>query len=197
VKEEKQKCQFGHCEHPLEDHHEGTCWKIIRPELEGTPTNRKYCECCTTDEPQKKSIKSWNDIKAHEDKGWMEASPCLECNRNEDKQPTGIIIVCVDPKSKIGKPKECTSCNGRGTTDLMVTMECQKCKKVSLLRTDIKLCLTCEEEPIKSVNYFTNKEIEQTLIDAKTEAMIDQKLVDAGEGKRKAKNEALFKKHNI
>tara|TARA_B100001750_G_scaffold62731_1_gene49880 strand:- start:4930 stop:5535 length:606 start_codon:yes stop_codon:yes gene_type:complete len=198
VKEEQPKCEFGHCEHPPEDHHEGTCWKIIRPELKDEPTNRKYCDCCVTMEPRsKKSIKGWQEIAHYEGNGWMEAEPCLECSKNDDKIPSGLIIVCVDPKSKIGKPKECPTCLGKGTTDIMATMECQKCKKVSLIRTDIKLCLACEERPIKPVNYYTGKEIEKTLIEAQNTSMIAQKLFDEQQVKRDAKNKALFKKHNI
>ena len=107
VKEEQPKCEFGHCEHPPEDHHEGTCWKIIRPELKDEPTNRKYCDCCVTMEPRsKKSIKGWQEIAHYEGNGWMEAEPCLECSKNDDKIPSGLIIVCVDPKSKTGKPKD-------------------------------------------------------------------------------------------
>ena len=76
-------------------------------------------------------------------------------------------------------------------------MECQKCKKVSLIRTDIKLCLACEERPIKPVNYYTGKEIEKTLIEAQNTSIIAQKLFDEQQVKRDAKNKALFKKHNI
>jgi len=47
---QKEKCHYGGCEHTTETieydiHEEGLCWKITRPELEKTDTDKKYCPC--------------------------------------------------------------------------------------------------------------------------------------------------------
>jgi len=47
---QKEKCQYGGCEHTPEVigeeiHDEGVCWKITRPELEKVDTNQKFCPC--------------------------------------------------------------------------------------------------------------------------------------------------------
>ena len=193
VEEEKPKCEWGHCEHPPEDHDTGTCWHIVKPELADKPTLRKYCECSMDEQTDEaygtkiQSIKSWADIERHEGKGWMEATPCPKCVKNEEKLPTGLILTNIHPRSKIGTPKECNFCFGKGTVDLMLTMECEKCKKVSLIRTDTKLCVACEEYRVKPKNYFTGKVIEVALRDATTSAIAAQKLFDEKEEQRKAK----------
>ena len=194
VIEEKPKCHFGHCEHPPEDHHEGTCWHIVKPELKDQPTNRKYCDCKQHDD---ELIKSFSDIEKYEGKGWMEPDACPKCFRDEDKTPTGYVFVKIDPKSKIGTPKECSYCFGKGTIDSMITMECESCKRLALIRTDIKLCTKCDDRQQRPVNFFTGVEIEKGIEDAKTRAIAAQKLFDIEEEKRVAKNKALFKKHNI
>ena len=47
---QKEKCQYGGCEHTVEVlgeevHSEGVCWKITKPELEKEETYDKYCPC--------------------------------------------------------------------------------------------------------------------------------------------------------
>ena len=132
--EEIPKCELGHCEHPPEDHNGGTCWHIVKEDLKDKQTNDKYCPCKMSDE----SIKSWSAIEAYEGKGWMEPDKCQKCNGE------GFIVVCIDPKTKQGKKKECSSCDGRGTSDIMVTKECEVCKKILLLRTDTERCVKCQ-----------------------------------------------------
>tara|TARA_R110002020_G_scaffold465972_2_gene688081 strand:- start:2643 stop:3254 length:612 start_codon:yes stop_codon:yes gene_type:complete len=192
VQEEKPKCKFGHCDHSDEEHEGGTCWHIVKPELEHKQTLKKYCECRLEDKKNElgvkvQSIKSWADIEKHEGKGWMEPSICPKCVKNEDKQPTGLILVNINPRSKIGTPKTCSYCFGKGTDDIMVTMECQKCQKASLIRSDVGVCAGCQEGKIDPHNFFTGKSIEKTLVDAKTNAIAAQKLFDEKQEAIKAK----------
>jgi len=53
------------CDHPDSLHEEGLCWKVTNPELEGEPTNKKYCPCS-----ENKGL-----IRTHERVGYMEADP--------------------------------------------------------------------------------------------------------------------------
>jgi len=156
--EKKDKCVYkgthseetnGTCSHPPEEHHEGTCWHIVKPELKDQPTYDKYCSCAR--EPG--LTKGWGALEKYEGKGWMEPERCKECHGE------GEIILFRDPETNTVKKKQCTDCDGRGTSDLMITMECPKCKEVCLIRTDIKLCIRCEEQPLIRRNYFTKRVI--------------------------------------
>ena len=51
------------CDHPDSLHKEGLCWKVTNPELEGEPTNKKYCPCSENKEL----------IRTYERVGYMEA----------------------------------------------------------------------------------------------------------------------------
>ena len=141
--EPKPKCVFkgpngeeteGHCEHGPESHAGGVCWVIIRPELKDLPTNEKYCGCKISP----KATRSWDLIAQHEGKGWMEPEKCKECHGE------GMIVISKDPITKELHKRECRHCDGRGTTDLLITKECSGCAKVLLIRVDQKFCNTCE-----------------------------------------------------
>ena len=142
VVEEKPKCVYkgrngeeahGSCTHPEEYHKEGTCWFIVKPELKDQPTNDKYCHC----KIDPGFIKSFDSIERHEGKGWMEPEKCKEC------QGVGSIVIFKDPATKEVKTKKCPDCDGRGTSDLMITKYCAKCNHLGLIRVDIDLCLRC------------------------------------------------------
>lgn len=74
VLEKKEKCIFGDCEHPPEDHEAGLCWHIVDTKLVDVPTTKKFCPCHRSSglDYGWDLLKQRNPINKD---GWMEATP--------------------------------------------------------------------------------------------------------------------------
>ncbi len=89
--QQKEKCQYGGCEHTPEVlgeevHDEGVCWKITKPELAKELSDEKYCPC-----KREKDL-----IRTYTRTGYMEAEihdimitkVCEICNK--------VLLIRVD-----------------------------------------------------------------------------------------------------
>jgi len=74
VLEKKEKCIFGDCEHPPEDHEAGLCWHIVDTKLVDVPTTKKFCPCHRSSglDYGWDLLKQRNPINKD---GWMEVLP--------------------------------------------------------------------------------------------------------------------------
>jgi len=122
ILESKAKCEYGDCEHSLEDHEAGVCWHITDEKLRDEPNEKKFCGCKSTPE----LVHGWDILKVRNPingEGWQDPGKKINIKRD----PITKKILKVDIKY------DC----------IIITKVCHTCRNIRCIRVDKDDCSDC------------------------------------------------------